>query len=523
MISDNKTNSVKMSTILSTLVKLALLSSCCLAQVARVCETNHSHNYDSGIVTADVHEISSKVKDTPWIQLNLSNSNLAPGAKIVLTGKALNGEAIIQVLDSDALLASNGYSAEIEGNSVSVELVSDAKSTESRLVISDYTTGTCDDDVTADTICGDDDDRAASTDVRNGRIGGCTGWLISEDVFIQAGHCGTPSSSTRIHFTYGVSGAPLEDQYAVDVASYVGVNGGVGNDWGAGRLLPNSVTGKKPGVAQGEKCGSPGCGWYTLGTVPSAITDNNIRITGYGTAAVDSRSQKTHVGPLSTIASTYLRYRPDTTGGNSGSPVIHEETGDAIGVHTHGGCSATGGSNQGTRIDIPAFSSHVSMLLGGTTPAPTTAAPTAAPTPCPSGSALKVTINTDNYPGETTWNLVNGCTSQEQAQGGPYTNANSQYVTDVCIPSGAEYVFTINDAYGDGVCCGYGTGDYTVEYDGSVVASGGQFASSESTKFGSCPVDPTAAPVPPTPAPVDPTAAPIPPTFAPVPPTPAPV
>ena len=97
--------------------------------------------------------------------------------------------------------------------------------------------------------CDDTDDRQPSNDVRVRRIGGCTGWLVSEDVFIQAGHCGTPSSSTRLHFANTSASAPIEDQYAVDVASYQGVDGGVGNDWGAGRLLPNSVTGLLPGVA----------------------------------------------------------------------------------------------------------------------------------------------------------------------------------------------------------------------------------------------------------------------------------
>ena len=124
---------------------------------------------------------------------------------------------------------------------------------------------------------------------------------------------GTPSSSTRIHFVYGTGSAIPEDQYAVDVSSYQGVNGGVGNDWGAGRLLPNSVTGKLPGVRQSEKCGSSDCGWFNLGPVPSTTSGNNIRITGYGTAAVDSRSQKTHVGALTTIGSDYIRYVPDTT------------------------------------------------------------------------------------------------------------------------------------------------------------------------------------------------------------------
>merc|ERR1712232_568843 len=57
---------------------------------------------------------------------------------------------------------------------------------------------------------------------------------------------------------------------------------------------------------------------------------------------------------------------------------------------------------------------------------------------------------------------------------------------------------------------------YSVTYDGSEVASGGQFGSSESSTFGSCNVSPTPAPVSPTPAPVSPTPAPVSPTLAPV-------
>ena len=168
-------------------------------------------------------------------------------------------------------------------------------------------------------------------------------------------YSGTPSTSTRMHFTYGVSNAPVEDQYAVDVSTYRGVDGGVGNDWGCGRLLPNSSTGLLPGVAQG--------GWYTIGPVPASPSGNVIRITGYGTAAVDSRSQKTHTGALDAVNTSSLRYVPDTTGGNSGSPVIHENTELVIGVHTHGGCSETGGANSGTRADLAAFADHREFLL----------------------------------------------------------------------------------------------------------------------------------------------------------------
>jgi len=291
------------------------------AQIAELCESTIPYEYKSGHTSKASTIIS--YPSSPWIQLDLSKTVLAPTAKLVLTGKKTSQE-----LDASAL-ALNEYSAMFDGDSVTVELVTpeggsglfrggkggvkDKGDAKSQVVVSTIKVGVCKDDLIAKSICGAIDDRIPSFDDRQGRIGGCTGWLISEDVFIQAGHCGTPSSSTRLHFTYLKTSAPVQDQYLVDVSTYRGVNGGVGNDWGVGRLLPNTDTDKLPGVAQSEKCGMPGCGWYTLGGVPSATVGNNISITGYGTAAVDSRSQKTHKGGLTGIMSTSLRYVPDTT------------------------------------------------------------------------------------------------------------------------------------------------------------------------------------------------------------------
>src|SRR5690606_20127707 len=79
---------------------------------------------------------------------------------------------------------------------------------------------------------------------------------------------------------------------------------------------------------------------------------------------------------------TTMRYQVDTTGGNSGSPVIDEATGEAVGVHTHGGCTTAGtGSNSGTSLFNTAFWAAVgeppagceqglTATLDDTTPAP---------------------------------------------------------------------------------------------------------------------------------------------------------
>ncbi len=68
--------------------------------------------------------------------------------------------------------------------------------------------------------------------------------------------------------------------------------------------------------------------------------------------------------------------------------------------------------------------------------------PTSAPT-CGNGEMMKVTIGTDNYPGETTWQLTNTCTNQVIMSGGPYATSATEYVhTDECVPEG-KYEFSI--------------------------------------------------------------------------------
>ena len=63
---------------------------------------------------------------------------------------------------------------------------------------------------------------------------------------------------------------------------------------------------------------------------------------------------------------------------------------------------------------------------------------------------------------------------------------NKNYVHKFCLANDQEYTFTITDSYGDGMCCDYGDGGYSVVYAGKVEKEGGEFGASESTTFGSC-------------------------------------
>jgi len=107
---------------------------------------------------------------------------------------------------------------------------------------------------------------------------------------------------------------------------------------------------------------------------------------------------------------------------------------------------------------------------------------------CSDGKIVTVNVTTDNYPGETSWILTNTCTSaviQQVDKQALYKAKHTSYSNDYCVTD-AAYEFTITDVWGDGICCGEGSGSYSVQYDGAAVASGGEFASSESTPFGSC-------------------------------------
>ncbi len=218
--------------------------------------------------------------------------------------------------------------------------------------------------------CGSVDNRTDSNDDAIGRIVpiGCTGWIIRNGRFVTAGHCLT-SRAQIIEFNVPKSNSNRsivhpgpEDQYPIGnfVTNYV--RGQVITDWGVFTAGANSITGLTPIQAQGKSFN---------------VTRNNpqgpIRITGFGTdTGSDNQTQQTHQGPLTSFDGSFVNYQTDTTGGNSGSPIIDEATGNAVGVHAYGGCRTNGGSNFGERATIPSFWEAMGLDSGGNPPNPPT-------------------------------------------------------------------------------------------------------------------------------------------------------
>ncbi len=87
----------------------------------------------------------------------------------------------------------------------------------------------------------------------------------------------------------------------------------------------------------------------------------------------------------------------------------------------------------------------------------------------------------DNYGAETTWELRNEA-GDVLFSGGPYENGNSDpIVVEMLLTDDGCYDFEIFDSFGDGICCGFGEGSYTLsDGDGALLLAGGEFTSSES-------------------------------------------
>ncbi|HHG83277.1 MAG TPA: T9SS type A sorting domain-containing protein [Bacteroidetes bacterium] len=95
------------------------------------------------------------------------------------------------------------------------------------------------------------------------------------------------------------------------------------------------------------------------------------------------------------------------------------------------------------------------------------------------GGLYTLEIQLDNYGSETSWDLKDG-NNTVLASGGPYTDSNPQLITETVTLSNDCYVFTINDAYGDGMCCSFGNGYYKIfDPNMNLVAGGASFASTD--------------------------------------------
>jgi type IX secretion system substrate protein/SprB-like repeat protein len=100
------------------------------------------------------------------------------------------------------------------------------------------------------------------------------------------------------------------------------------------------------------------------------------------------------------------------------------------------------------------------------------------------GVTITLELLTDNYPGETTWDLFDPMGNLIYS-GGPYSSQATLFEEDFCLDPDLCYTFTIYDSYGDGICCGFGQGNYTIvdEQGNPLLSSTGEFGDEETNEF----------------------------------------
>ena len=93
-------------------------------------------------------------------------------------------------------------------------------------------------------------------------------------------------------------------------------------------------------------------------------------------------------------------------------------------------------------------------------------------------------INPDNYPGETSWEIFDA--NEVLINSGDLPNGN-YYTEDICLASESCYTLYFYDSYGDGICCGYGIGDFQIVNSSGeqLVVNDGDFGSEAVEAF--CP------------------------------------
>ncbi len=83
---------------------------------------------------------------------------------------------------------------------------------------------------------------------------------------------------------------------------------------------------------------------------------------------------------------------------------------------------------------------------------------------------ITLVINADNYPEETSWKLLDE-TNQIVATGA-LDDDTEVFTEDICVDYNSCFSLYVYDSYGDGICCGYGFGDFLVlDSSGNIILS----------------------------------------------------
>jgi len=198
---------------------------------------------------------------------------------------------------------------------------------------------------------------------------------------------------------------------------------------------------------------------------------------------------------IRTRDSRYLFTIVDTGGDglccNHGANGYYKVTMDGVEQLSGGEFEITEGAFFGT-CTMPTTSKPTNQMTAPPTNNPTSPGTTSSP---PTSTFDMVAISTeikfDNYPSDITWKMENTCYggNVELDMGGPYPQTpeyegKTKPVFNT-VTSNGSFKFTINDSFGDGLCCTYGNGGYTITYGTKKITGDFKSKFQEIQEFGS--------------------------------------
>jgi trimeric autotransporter adhesin len=348
---------------------------------------------DTMVYTA---RLESPKSGTAWMRLQFDRVNLGYHSRIQLTS-VQNGD--VQTLDAGTMRLWSNTSAMFVGSRVELKLYVAPGDTDVGARVTALKLGGTrslsrpNARPIPNSQCGATDDRVAVTSRRIGRLNGnCTAWLISNGAVLTAGHCvdfdpdqegpllpdGTAdiNTTTIVEFDVPLSSATgvlspsaVVNQFPVDTTylrwRFDGGGQGLGKDWAVIGLQRNTTTGARAASTRG---------FFRVRNFapPNGTT---LRVSGYGVdTGAANQTLQTHTGPLTGRVTAgpnnvdiRFDYQVDTTGANSGSPIVQEGAGYAIGIHTNAGCGADGtgaptGANSGTSFEVTALQTAIQQF-----------------------------------------------------------------------------------------------------------------------------------------------------------------
>jgi len=250
---------------------------------------------------------------------------------------------------------------------------------------------------------------------------------------------------------------------------YMGTDIGIGGS-GALRSMSNPNAFGDPDTYQGSY-------WHTASTdnggvhINSGVQNKWFYILTVGESGTNDKGDSYNVSGIGITKAAAIAYRNLSTYLSTNSQYSDARAGaiqSAIDLYGAGSAEVIATTDAWYAVGVGAAYSGGNGDGGGTT--------------CADDGAMALTITFDNYPEETSWSITSGG-STVASNSYSTSNADGSTVTQSLNLADGDYTFTINDVYGDGICCSYGNGSYSLTSGGSSVASGGSFTTSESTTF----------------------------------------